>query len=146
MPGDAYPDSRFLVSLFRADANHPIAVRYMAKAEETLTFTQLHRIEIRNALRNACALGQITDDELKVSFQEIERDLRAGLLVHMTLEWTNVFRRADDLSAEHSKATTQRTIDLPHVAIAIESGTKNFLSFDNRQRVLANAAGLTTRP
>jgi predicted nucleic acid-binding protein len=146
MPGDAYPDSSFLVSLFRADANHPIAVKYMVKAAETLTFTPLHRIEVRNALRSACALGQITDDELKVCFQGIEGDLRAGLLVHMAVEWTNVFRRADDLSAEHSKAISQRTIDLLHVAIAIESGAKNFLSFDNRQRVLANAAGLTTRP
>jgi predicted nucleic acid-binding protein len=37
-------------------------------------------------------------------------------------------------------------LDLIHVAIALESGAENFLSFDNRQRLLARAAGLRTNP
>jgi predicted nucleic acid-binding protein len=146
MAGDAYPDSSFLVSLFRADANHLPAARYLTKVQATLTFTPLHRIEVRNALRNACALGQIKENELRVSFQEIERDLREGLLVHTAVEWTRVFRRADDLSAAHSSAKGQRTIDLLHVALALESGAKDFLSFDSRQRVLAKAARLRAKP
>ena len=146
MPGDAYPDSSFLVSLMCADANHQKAVRYMARVVATLTFTPLHRIEVRNALRRACALKQITDQELRLSLQQVEGDLRAGLLVHTPVEWTNVFRRADDLSTQHAHTNPQRTIDLLHVAIAIESGSQNFLSFDKRQRLLARAAGLRTNP
>jgi ABC-type multidrug transport system fused ATPase/permease subunit len=38
------------------------------------------------------------------------------------------------------------TIDLIHVAIALETSTENFLSFDNRQRLLARAAGLRINP
>ena len=40
----------------------------------------------------------------------------------------------------------QRTIDLLHVAIALEAGAKTFLSFDQRQRKLAKAAGLKVKP
>ncbi len=146
MPGDAYADSSFLVSLLRADANHQRAIRYMARVAATLTFTPLHRLEVRNALRNACSLRQITDDELRLSLHQVQRDLETGLLVHTSVEWTNVFRRTDDLSDKHARPAPQRTIDLLHVAIAIESGAQNFLSFDNRQRLLAKAAGLRINP
>ena len=40
----------------------------------------------------------------------------------------------------------QRTIDLLHVAIALEAKATTFLSFDNRQRKLAKAAGLEFKP
>ena len=40
----------------------------------------------------------------------------------------------------------QRTIDLLHVAIALEAKATTFLSFDNRQRKLAKAAGLEVKP
>jgi predicted nucleic acid-binding protein len=146
MPGDAYADSSFLVSLLWTDANHQKAVRYLARAAATLTFTPLHRVEVRNALRKACSFQQITDEELRLSLQQVERDLQAGLLIHTPVDWTNAFRIADDLSAKHARTSPQRTIDLLHVAIAIESGAKNFLSFDHRQRLLARAAGLRTNP
>ena len=146
MPGDAYADSSFLVSLLRADVNHQRAIRYMVRVSATLTFTALHRLEVRNALRNACSLRQITEEELRLSLHQVQRDLEMGLRVHTSVEWTNVFRRADDLSEKHARPVPQRTIDLLHVAIAIESGTRNFLSFDNRQRLLAKAAGLRTNP
>jgi predicted nucleic acid-binding protein len=146
MPGDAYADSSFLVSLLCADANHQNALRYMARTVATLTFTPLHRVEVRNALRKACALKQISDEELRLSLQQVERDLHAGLLIHSPVEWTNVFRQADDLSAKYALTAPTRTIDLLHVAIAIETNAQDFLSFDRRQRLLARAAGLRTNP
>jgi predicted nucleic acid-binding protein len=62
------------------------------------------------------------------------------------MEWTNVFRRADELSEEHASHNGQRTIDLLHVAAALECSARTFLSFDQRQRKLAQAAGLKVRP
>jgi hypothetical protein len=53
MEVDAYADSSFLVSLLRVDSNHEAAMRYMAQCGETLAFNPLHRLELRNALRNA---------------------------------------------------------------------------------------------
>jgi predicted nucleic acid-binding protein len=50
------------------------------------------------------------------------------------------------LSEKHATKDGQRTIDLLHVAIALECGAKTFLSFDKRQRRLATAAGLKVSP
>ena len=81
MKADAYADSSFIISLLRIDANHEAAMRYMAQSDETLAFNPLQRVELRNALRNAQALGQLTESERRVAFRQIEQDLQAGLLI-----------------------------------------------------------------
>jgi len=146
MKADAYADSSFLVSLHRADSFHHAANTFLAKNAFTLAYTPLHRIEVRNALRNATAAGNLTKPECATAFRQIEEDLRDGLLVLEQVEWTGTFRRADQLSEKHAARDGQRTIDLLHVAIAIECGAETFLSFDQRQRKLAKAAGLAVRP
>jgi predicted nucleic acid-binding protein len=146
MKADAYADSSFIVSLLRMDANHEEAMRYMAQSGETLTFNPLLRVELRNALRNAQALGQITESERRLAFRQIEQDLQAGLLINTPVKWSDVFRLADELSDKHAASDGQRTIDLLHVALAIVCGAKIFLSFDRRQRRLAKAASLGVKP
>ena len=146
MEVDAYADSSFLLSLLRVDSNHEAAMRYMAECGETLAFNPLHRVELRNALRNAQAFGQITENERRLAFRQIEQDLQAGLLIYTRVSWTDVFRLADELSNKHSGKEGQRTIDLLHVALAVECGAKIFLSFDRRQRGPAKAANLTVKP
>ena len=146
MEADAYPDSSFLVSLHRADALHEAALAFMEKAKLHLAFTPLHRIEVQNALRNATACGVMSAADCRQAFRQIDEDLRDGLLMHTPVNWPDVFRRADELSEKHAATEGQRTIDLLHVAIALENGAKFFLSFDQRQRKLAKAAGLKVKP
>jgi predicted nucleic acid-binding protein len=146
MESSAYPDSSFLVSLVCNDSNSAGAGAYMGRTAEPLLFTPLHRIETRNALRNAAARGLITESDRRGAFRQMDEDLRDGLLVHTPVEWTDVFRRADELSEKHAATGGQRTIDLLHIAFALECGAKIFLSFDNRQRSLAKAAGLKVKP
>jgi len=146
MEATAYPDSSFLVSLVCRDTRSDEAAGYMGRAGQALLFTPLHRIEARNALRNSAGRGEITAAEQRAAFRQIDDDLRDGLLVHTPVEWTDTFRRADELSEKHAATEGQRTIDLLHVALALESGAKTFLSFDQRQRKLAKAAGLKVKP
>lgn len=146
MDADAYADSSFLVSLHRNDAMHEMAQQFMARAALTLAFTPLHRIEVRNALRNATASGGMSASECRQAFRQIEEDLRDELLVNTPVDWSDVFRRADELSEKHAATEGQRTIDLLHVAVAVELGAKTFLSFDGRQRKLAKAVGLKVKP
>jgi predicted nucleic acid-binding protein len=143
---EAYPDSSFLVSLHRADKHEPLARSFLATAALPLAFTSLHRVEVRNALRNAMARGDMTPNDLRLGLRQIEEDLRDGILIHTPVNWTDVFRRADELSARHATAVGQRTVDLLHVAIALECEAKTFLSFDQRQKRLAKAAGLKVKP
>ena len=146
MEATAYPDSSFVVSLICRDTHSDEATSYMERAAQALLFTPLHRIEARNAVRNAAGRGEITAQEQRAAFRQIDDDLRDGLLVHTPVGWTDAFRRADELSEKHAATGGQRTIDLLHVAIALESGAKTFLSFDQRQRKLAKVVGLKVKP
>ena len=146
MDASAYPDSSLIVSLVSQDTHSAAAAVCVAALSEPLIFTPLHRIETRNALRNAAARGAITEADRHAAFHRIDEGLHNGLLIHTPVVWTDVFRRADELSAKHAASAGQRTIDLLHVAIALEAGAKTFLSFDQRQRKLAKAAGLKVKP
>lgn len=146
MATEAYPDSSFLFSLVAKDSQSLAASAYMVRAAAPLFFTPLHRAEVRNALRNAAGRGAITGQECRGAFRVIDDDLREGLFLHTPVEWLNVFHTADELSEKHPRQQGQRTIDLLHVAIALECGAGTFLSFDNRQRKLAHAAGLEVKP
>lgn len=146
MHADAYPDSSFLVSLHRADAHQAVARSFVTRTASSLAFTPLHRLEVRNALRNAVSFGDMERSDCLLAFRQIEEDLRDRILIHTAAEWTNVFRRADELSEQYATRGGQRTIDLLHVAIALECAAGTFLSFDRRQRRLADAVGLRVRP
>ena len=146
MNAATYADSSFVVSLVCRDHKSDEAVSYMERAVEALLFTPLHRIEARNVLRNATARGYITVAEQRAAFRQIDDDLREEFFIHTPVDWSDVFRRADELSEKHAATEGQRTIDLLHVALALESGAKTFLSFDQRQRKLAKAAGLKVKP
>jgi predicted nucleic acid-binding protein len=146
MAADTYADSSFLVSIYRQDGNHEAACAFLASRSPVLSFLPLHRVELRNALRFAETLGLITGVERRLAFKQIEQDMRDGLLVHVAVPWSDICRRADQLSERHMAKHGQRTIDLLHVAAALESGARTFLSFDQRQRGLARAAGLQVKP
>jgi len=141
-----YPDSSFLFSILAKDRHTPQASRYLVRVRVPLFFTPLHRVEVRNALRNAAGRKEITEQECRSAFRLIETRLQEYLFIHAVVEWTNIFRRADELSEGHSPHGGQRTLDLLHVAIAMDFGAKIFLSFDQRQRKLATAAGLKVKP
>src|SRR4029077_18888662 len=96
--------------------------------------------------RNAAGRKEITDLECRAAFRLIENRLHEELFVHAAVEWTNVFRRADELSEEHAPKGGQRAIDLLHVAIAVDFRATTFLSFDQRHRRPARAAGLKLEP
>lgn len=139
---DTVADSSFLVSLYRRDSNHEAALNYIAANPLALPFSPLNRIELRNALRNAESFAQISRHERTAAFLQIEDDLREGILIHLPIHWPSILRRADELSEQHAQTDGQRTIDLLHVAIALENGAHTFLTFDKRQKKLAQSAGL----
>jgi predicted nucleic acid-binding protein len=75
---------------------------------------------------------------------ELERSVAEGALEHREIDFRSVFDRAEELSARFTEKLNSRAFDLLHVAIAIETGCRTFLTFDKDQAKLAKAAGLKT--
>lgn len=144
MKSFSYADSSFLVALYLSgDAHAKRANAYMARQAESLAFTPLQRIELRNAIRLCEWRGHIDAAATRAALRQTETDLEEGFLVHVPAAFTDVCRRADALSQKHSGC---RTLDLIHAATALTIGSSVFLSFDDRQRELAHRAGLKVLP
>jgi hypothetical protein len=57
-------------------------------------------------------------------------------------EWRAALNRAAELSRQYSRTLGTRTLDVLHVASALELGVRTFITFDIRQQNLVKAAGL----
>ena len=141
----AYFDSAVLIKLYVAEPNSAEAVKWVQHYKESLVFTPLQEIEVRNAIRLKAARREITDDELRKALRHIKADFDAGFLDRPVLDWSQVWLKAEDLSAHHGREVQSRTLDTLHVAIACCLGLHGFVSFDHRQSALAKKAGLRVK-
>ena len=143
---NAYADTSFLLSLYAPDANSAAAAATMAKLRPPLPFTPLQQAEFRNATRLRVFRKELTPAERDAVLEQLTNDLAGGVLMPTPLAWSDVWREAERLSARHAETTGARTMDILHVAAARTLGATELLTFDNRQRAVAQAEGLRVKP
>ena len=115
----------------------------MQRHGEALPFTPWHRLEVRNAIRLALFHRLIDPQQSKTQLKQVDADLRAEtLIVHTPIDWISVLRVAEKLGASHNETIGCRSADLFHIAAALEGKAERFLTFDERQKKMARAAGL----
>lgn len=118
----------------------------MRQHDTPLPFTPWHRLEVRNAIRLAVFHRAIDSHQSKMQLKQIESDLRdETLIAHAPIDWVTVLREAEKLGAAHNESIGCRSGDLFHIAAAVEWGADYFLTFDERQKKMAKAVGLTVK-
>lgn len=137
-----YADSSFLVSCYVVDTNTSRAKSALSVVHTPLDFTDLHELEVQNALELGVFRGDLTAAQAAAARANLRKDLKNGRLVRTVVKWPEIFRAATRLSQRHSKKTGTRSLDVLHVAAARSFRAKVFLSFDARQIALAAAVGL----
>lgn len=144
----AYPDTSFLVSLYVRQTHSPRAAAHFAAMEEPLHVTDFVLYEFRLAVRLAVyrtehgAQDIVTRQDAATAFANLETDLAASALVLVAYDWPAVLAEAGRLSAAHGMDAGYRAFDVLHVATARHLGAAQFLTFDGKQRELAQSEGL----
>jgi predicted nucleic acid-binding protein len=142
----AYADASFIVALYLQQQSSIAATAFMQRHGEPLPFTPWHRLEVRNAIRLAVFHKLIDLPQSKTQLKQMDADLHdETLLVHTPVDWVSALREAEKLGAAHAEDFGCRSGDLFHVAAAVELGFDLFLTFDDRQKKLAKAAGLSVK-
>jgi predicted nucleic acid-binding protein len=139
-----YVDTSVLFSLYIA--NSPKADAWRQANPVAIDFTGFHRIELRNALGLAVFQQRLTSAEAQAAWQDVLQDLAAGLLAPAPDLWGKLVVEAESLAEHHTPTIGSRSLDILHVAAALVSGATNFYTFDDRQRKLAQLAGLRVQP
>ena len=139
-------DSSFIVSLYLPEANSSLADAGCNAVQSPIKLTEWHRVEIANAFQRAIKSLRITPKQAATLWRDFNDDISAGRFEIVAVDHAAVLARA--LILCHSVAATMgaRTLDLIHIATALEIGVSDFLSLDHRQRAAATAQGLHVLP
>jgi predicted nucleic acid-binding protein len=90
--------------------------------------------------------GRITEAQASVLWKEFINDIASGRFEIAAIDCATVLARALVLTHKYTASLGARTLDLIHIATALELGASDFLSLDNRQRQAASAEGLNVLP
>ncbi len=141
----AYADTSFFASLYGRDANSELAIAEFRAAGIPIAITPLSEFEFANALEGRLFRREITARNSRMSRGAFHTDLSSGALIRQALP-AALFDRAVTLASRYTSRYGTRSLDVLHVACAIELGASIFFTFDRRQHRLARAARLRVRP
>ncbi len=136
-----YLDTSALLKLYILEAGSSAVQARVVSQDLPLPVWEIQELEFINALRLKAFWGEIVLDQADAQIARFEARRRSGFYVFPEIdrsELLNTFRR---LSAETPRLGC-RTMDILHVACALQISASEFLSFDQRQTTLARHAGL----
>ena len=137
-----YYDSGVLVKLYVREEMSDAVTAFVARRAEAITVNGLHELEIRNALRLKRFRSELDAEQLAASMAMLAGDIARRRLIRGAFDWRLVREEAERLSGTATTTVGTRTIDLLHVAAALDEGVTGFVSLDHRQCAAARLAGL----
>lgn len=143
---NASADSSFIVPLYLPEPSSVLADAACNAVPPPIRLSEWHRVEIASAFQRAVRNNRITAAQAALLWQDFSNDIAGGRFEIVAVDHAAVLARALVLTQKYSVTLATRTLDLIHVATALELGASIFLSLDNRQRQAASAEGLKVQP
>ncbi len=137
-----YVDPSALLKLYVHQPESREMSAWRTRVKGALAVTHHGRVEITNGICLAAFRRYITVEAMSDALASFEEDFGEGRYIQDDLLWRATLKRAGNLSQKHTPVLGCRSLDVLHVASALELELKNFLTFDRRQQKLAKAAGL----
>lgn len=137
-----YADPSALLKLYLNEPESRAMAIWRARQAGALPVTHHGHVEMVNAIGLAAHRGFLSEPSRVAALAALDDDLVQGRMHRADLHWRAAFRRAAELSLNHTRTLGTRTLDILHVASALELGLNRFVTFDERQAALARAAGL----
>ena len=140
-----YADTGFLVSLYVLDANSEKAASHMQQAKLPFLLTPFGELELANAISLRQFRRDLTPSKVKAARALVQKDLTDGVLLAKPMTMNN-FEKAIRMVRGRTPQLGSRTLDVLHVASALELAAEMFYTFDYNQARLAKAEGLLVAP
>jgi predicted nucleic acid-binding protein len=137
-----YVDPSALLKLYRKEPESRAMSMWKGSQKEPVSVTLHGCVEMVNGLALAAHRRAINPAEYRAAVSDFDDDLKHGHYSVVDLQWRSALRRSDSLSRKYSATLGTRSLDVLHVACAMELGFKRFISYDHRQQALAKAVGL----
>ncbi len=142
MTGESYIDSSALRQLYAHDTRSAAMAGWRFKNPGPLIFTRFCRVELVNSMASAIFRRDITEAAFQGFLDAFARDQAEDDLRLVDVPWRTVLDRAADISRQHTPRLGTRSLDVLHVASALELNARQFVTCDARQAKLAESCGL----
>jgi predicted nucleic acid-binding protein len=137
-----YADPSALLKLYVHERESAAISAWRARIGGPLPITEHGRLEIVNGICLAAFRKAISGDASIDALASFDEDIAEGRYVQADVLWRAALRRASEVARAHTATIGCRTLDVLHVATALELGLREFVTFDRRQHQLARAIGL----
>jgi predicted nucleic acid-binding protein len=138
-----YLDTSALLKLYLLEEGSGWVQRQVMEQDDPLPVWELQEAELTNALMLKVYWGDLSKEQAAEQLAHFSSRKERGQYVFPHLDRASMMAAFRMLS-EHSRDLGTRTLDVLHVACAVEINPECFLSFDLRQLRLAERAGLNT--
>jgi len=136
-----YLDTSALVKLYVLEAGSEFVQSCLSGQDDPLPVWELQEAEFANALHLKVFWNEWTEEEADRQIGHFRDRMRRGLYFFPEIDRVRLIRDFHRLSRETPR-TGCRTMDIFHVACALQIPSCRFLTFDGRQGALARLAGL----
>jgi predicted nucleic acid-binding protein len=137
-----YADPSALLKLYVHQPESAAMSAWRARTRGPLPVTQHGRLELVNGICLAAFRKAIGLEALADALASLEEDFAEGRYLVADIMWRATLKRATEISREHTATLGCRSLDVLHVATALELGLRSIATFDRRQQAVARAAGL----
>jgi predicted nucleic acid-binding protein len=147
-----YADTSFLVKLLTREQGSEAAVgEFRRLGRPALVYLPLHALETENAIRlkaytarQSLPAGERKDAERETvaALDRLQHGLQRGFFQGATADWESALSQAREMSRQHTEKMGARSLDLLHVAVALQMRSECFLTADECQAKVATLAGL----
>lgn len=136
-----YLDTSALLKLYIREAGSEAVQACIAAQDLPLAIWEIQEAELINAMRLKAFWKEITPAQADQQIEFFQDRWKRGFYHFPEIRRTDLMHTFRRLSAETPRLGC-RTMDILHVACAVEISASGFLTFDKRQTELAHFAGL----
>ena len=139
-----YYDTGVILPLYIDEIFSETVIAFVETRHEPISFNLLQQMEMETAIRMKLFRGEIGDIIMRKIITCRDEDVRVGRLAFRPVNWILMMEDARRIGDLATKQWGCRTLDLLHVAIALQWRCTMFVTADDRQIKAARSAGLET--
>lgn len=136
-----YLDTSAFLKLYVLEEGSVLVQELVRSQSRPLPVWEIQKMELVNALRLKVFWKEISSGDADRQIALFEKRQKSGLYFFPELDRPGLMQRFEKLSRVTERSGC-RTMDVLHVACALEIGAECFLTFDARQAALARDEGL----
>lgn len=141
-----YADTSFLITLYVEEERTRKSLRLLRRYKRPMTAMWFSLLEARNALRLLHYCRRLDAKALAKTLTFLQESLARRTIVVASIGAEELAARAERISSRYTSRHGLRTLDLIHVAAASLLTATDFVTYDERQRAVAESIGLVVAP